>query len=133
MDANRREFSEPHSELTYQIVGGAFEVLNELGHGLLEKPYENALALELSLRAILVDQQKPFQVKYKGQEVGFYIPDLIVAHTAIVDTKIIDAITNIERAKMLNYLRITGLSLGLILNFKRPKLEWERIILEKKS
>ena len=62
-------------------------------------------------------------------KVGEFVPDLIVDSSVIVDTKVIDRITDIERGQMLNYLRITKLRVGLILNFKNPKLEWERIVL----
>ena len=105
------------------------EVLNSLGHGLNEKPYENALVVELRLKGVVCEQQRRFQVTYKGVMVGEYIPDLIAGQAAIVDAKVIERITDIERGQMLNYLRITGLKVGLILNFKRPKLELERIIL----
>jgi GxxExxY protein len=117
------------ADVTYLIVGSAMEVLNELGHGLHEKPYERALVVELGLRRRSVEQQRRFSVTYKGLEVGEYIPDLIVEGTVVVDTKVVDRITNIERGQMLNYLRITRLRVGLILNFKRPKLEWERMVL----
>jgi GxxExxY protein len=70
-----------------------------------------------------------FDVSYKGHSVGEYIPDLIVANAVIVDTKTIDQITDIERGQMINYLRITKLRVGVILNFKKPRLEWERIVL----
>lgn len=130
MNADSHGFSGKESELTHAILGSAFEVLNTLGTGLLEKPYENALAIELQSRGIKIDQQRDFQIYYKSQEVGTYIPDLIANDKVIIDTKIIEKITNIERAQMLNYLRITKLKLGLILNFKRPKLDFERIILD---
>jgi len=104
------------------------EVINQLGHGLNEKPYENAIALELGLKDLPFDQQMCFDVVYKGTDVGEYIPDLIVAKAVVVDTKTIDKITDHERGQMMNYLRITKLRVGLILNFKQPKLEWERIV-----
>ena len=119
----------PHAELTYVVIGCAMEVLNELGHGLNEKPYENAMRVELARRQIGVDQQKRYEVVYKGVVVGDYIPDLIAGGAVVVDTKVIDCITDIERGQVLNYLRITKLKVGLILNFKRPKLEWERLVL----
>ena len=112
-----------------QIVGCAFEVLNTLGHGLLEKPYENALCVELKLRSIPFIQQPRFNVVYKGVKVGDYIPDLIVYNNIVVDTKTIEQITDIERGQILNYLKITGCKVGLILNFKHPRLEWERLVL----
>ena len=66
---------------------------------------------------------------YKGEKVSEFVPDLVVDDAVIVDTKVIDRITDHERGQMLNYLRVTGLRVGLIVNFRRPKLEWERIIL----
>jgi GxxExxY protein len=129
MDTNEHESKLIHGELVYAIVGSAMEVLNGLGHGLNEKPYENALAVEFRLRNILYNQQVRYDVTYKGHNVGEYIPDLIVANAVIVDTKTIDRITDIERGQMINYLRITKLRVGVILNFKKPKLEWERIVL----
>jgi GxxExxY protein len=116
-------------EEVFQIVGSAIEVLNTLGHGIVEKPYENALAVEFRLRQIRFRQQPSFDVLYKGQNVGLFIPDLIVFDSVIVDTKVIDRIADHERGLMLNYLRITNLRVGVILNFKHRKLEWERIVL----
>lgn len=105
------------------------EVLNELGHGLHEKPYENALVVEFGLRKLRAGQQRRFEVSYKSVAVGEFIPDLVVDDAVIVDAKVIDKIGDIERGQMLNYLRITKLRVGLILDFRRPKLEWERVIL----
>lgn len=119
----------PHHELTREIIGSAFEVLNQLGHGFHEKPYENALVVELNARGITVDQQKAYPIMYRDTEVGKYIPDLIVAESLVLDTKTVNQIADQEKGQMLNYLRITDLKVGLILNFKRPKLEWERVIL----
>src|SRR5437588_8233430 len=91
----------------FQIVGSAIEVLNTLGHGIIEKPYENALAVEFRLRNIPFRQQPPFDVLYKGQNVGLFVPDLIAFRAVVVDTKVIERITDNERGLMLNYLRIT--------------------------
>jgi GxxExxY protein len=112
----------------YQIVGCAIEVLNGLGHGFYEKAYENALTVEFRLRGISYTQQKRFPVLYKTVPVGEFIPDLITFDTVIVDPKVVDCITDVERGKMINYLKITGLRVGVYLNFKHPKLEWERIV-----
>jgi GxxExxY protein len=117
----------------YRIVGAAMEVLNALGHGLHEKPYENALVVEFGLLGIPCEQQQAFPVIYKRVQVSEYVPDLIAFDAVIVDAKVIDRITDHERGQMLNYLRITGLSVGLILNFKRSKLEWERLVLSDHS
>jgi GxxExxY protein len=113
----------------FQIIGCAIEVLNTLGHGNVEKPYENALVVELGLRQIPFKQQPAFDVLYKGQKVGAFVPDLIVFDSIVVNTKVIDQITDHERGLMLNYLRITNFRVGVILNFKHRKLEWERIVL----
>lgn len=133
MDANQREFKGLNGKEVYAIIGCAFEVLNELGHGLHEKPYENSLVVEFEARDISYNQQKRFPVLYKTVQVGEYIPDLIAFDAVVVDTKVIDQITDHERAQMINYLKITGLKVGLIINFKRPKLDWERIVLETHS
>jgi GxxExxY protein len=112
----------------HQIVGCAMEVLNEIGHGLWEKPYENALAVEFSLRNIPFQQQPRYDVRYKNVMVGEYIPDLICFGQVVVDTKTIDKITHHEIGQMINYLNITQMPVGLLLNFKRAKLEWKRIV-----
>jgi GxxExxY protein len=116
-------------EETHAVIGCAFEVLNQLGHGLNEKCYENSLVVEFRLRGIGFSQQRQFEVLYKRERVGLYIPDLIALDQIIVDAKVIDRINDHERGQMLNYLRITKLRVGLILNFKHPHLEWERIVL----
>ena len=120
-------------EEVFRIVGAAMEVLNQLGHGLHEKPYENALVVELGLRSIPIVQQPSFDIVYKGVKVGEYVPDVISFNAVVVDTKVIDAITDHERGRMLNYLKITGHKVGVILNFKRAKLEWERIVVSNRE
>ncbi len=113
---------------TGAIVSCAFEVLNALGHGLVEKPYENSLCVEFSLRGIPWCQQPRYEVIYKTVKVGEFIPDLIAFGFVVVDTKVIERITDHELGQMLNYLKITGHPVGLILNFKRGRLEWKRVI-----
>jgi GxxExxY protein len=129
MDTDAHRYDGPHAQLTFAIIGCAMEVLNELGAGIHEKPYENALVVEFGLRRISVDQQRRHVLKYKGVSIGEFVPDVIAGDAVVVDAKVIDRITDVERGQMLNYLRITGLQVGLIINFRRPKLEWERIIL----
>lgn len=116
-------------EEVYQVVGGAIEVLNGIGHGLHEKVYENALVVEFGLRAISVNQQSRFEILYKDVRVGEFVPDLLTHEAVVVDAKVIDRITDHERGQMLNYLRIAKLRVGVLLNFKHAKLEWERIVL----
>ncbi len=113
----------------FQLVGCAMEVLNGIGHGLHEKVYENALVVEFKLRGIAFEQQRRFDVLYKNVLVGEHIPDLITHSAIVADTKVIDRITDHERGQMINYLRNTRLRVGVILNFKHAKLEWERSVL----
>ena len=117
-------------KLVYEIMGCAMEVHNEVGYGLCEKMVERALCREFGLQNISYSQQALYPVFYKGEKIDEYIPDLVVEGRVVVDTKTIDAIGDVERGKMLNYLRITGLRIGLIINFKNLKLEWERIVLD---
>ncbi len=128
MNANRELL---RKEEVYKVVGSAIEVLNGIGHGLHEKPYENALVVEFGPAGIPYAQQPRYPAVYKAVTVGEYVPDLIAFDGVVVDTKVIDAITDHERGQMLNYLRITGHKVGVILNFKRAKLEWERIVLDR--
>lgn len=114
---------------TEKLIGFSFEVLNEVGHGLNEKIYENSLVVLFKRNGIAFDQQRRFPVLFRGEQVGEFIPDLIAFGSVIVDTKVIDRITDHERGQMLNYLRITKLRVGLIVNFKNARLEWERVVL----
>ncbi len=129
------DFREPRAsklllrQETEQIINCAFGVINELGPGLNEKVYENALTVEFKLRQISFDQQRRFQVLYKQEHVGEFVPDLIAFNSVVIDAKVIDRLGDHERGQMLNYLRITKLRVGLIINFKNARLEWERVAL----
>jgi len=118
---------------TEAILGCAFEVLKHLGHGLLEKPYENALVVECGLRGIPIVQQSWCDVVYKNVTVGEYVPDLIAFGAVVVEAKVVDCIADHELGQMLNYLKITGHQVGLILNFRRARLEWKRVVLTKRA
>ena len=84
---------------------------------------------ETSFKSFPFREQPPFDLLYKGQNIGLFVPDLIAFAAVVVDTKVIERITDHERGLMLNYRRITNLRVGVILNFKHRKLEWERIVL----
>lgn len=131
MDANGRELI--FKEETHAIVGCALEIINGLGHGFHEKPYENALTVEFRHRGIPFVQQPRFPLTWRDEKVGECIPDLIAHERIIVDTKTIERITDHERGQMMNYLRATGLPLGLIINLKHRRLEWERVVLTRRS
>ena len=124
----------PNSKLllkreTETILGCAFEVLNEIGHGLHEKIYENSLAVAFQLKQIPFDQQRRFPVLFKAHQVGEFVPDFLVFDCVVVDPKVVDQIAEHERGQMLNYLRIAKKRVGLILNFKYARLQWERLVL----
>ena len=114
---------------TEMILSCSFEVHNEVGCGYREKAYERALVREFELRQIPFDQQKQFPLFYKDTQIDVFIPDLIAWDKIIIDAKVIPTITDNEKGQMLNYLRITGLKVGLIINFKKPRLEFKRIVL----
>lgn len=116
-------------EEAHRVVGCAMEVLNTIGCGFHEKIYENALVVEFGLQGIAAAQQPTYPVIYKSVNVGTYIPDLICFDALVVDTKTIEKITDREIGQMINYLKITGLRVGLLINFKNPKLEWKRVVL----
>jgi len=114
---------------TEKILGRALDVINEVGHGFHEKVYENSLIIAFELSGISYAQQRNFPVLFRNRQVGLYIPDLLAFEAVIVDVKVLDRITGHERGQMLNYLRITKLRVGLIINFKHARLEWERVVL----
>lgn len=116
-------------EETRKIIGCAMSVLNEIGSGFSEKIYENALCYEFALNKIPFAQQKAFPVIYKNRQVGKFIPDLVVFDRIIVDTKCVSAFCDEERAQILNYLKATGLRVGMLINFKHSRLSWERLVL----
>ena len=109
-------------ELIEQIIGCAFTVSNTLGTGFLEKIYENALAIELRQAGLTVEQQFPIQVLYSGQPVGSYQADLIVNQQVILEIKAVQSFEPAHEAQLINYLRATGIKVGLLLNFGTPRL-----------
>jgi len=113
---------------SYEVIGCAMRVHSALGPGLREKPYENALVIELRRTGFKADSQRPYPILYLDQVVGDCIPDITVNDDLLIDAKSVDSIGENEQAQMLNYLRISGLKIGLIINFKNPKLEWLRVV-----
>ncbi len=113
--------------LSHQVIGCAFTVLNTPGAGFLEKVYENALAHELRKAGLAIEQQKGVTVMYDGIEVGAYVIDLIVEQTLLVELKAAKALDQAHHAQCINYLKASGLRLGLLLNFGTPRLEIKRV------
>jgi GxxExxY protein len=103
-------------------------VSNILGAGFLEKVYERALLRELHAQGLRAKSQVRCPVFYKGQRVGEYLADLVVEGELVIELKCVEQFSNEHMAQCINYLRASGRSVALLLNFQRPKLEWKRII-----
>ncbi len=116
--------------LTYSINGAVFEVNRVLGPGFLEKVYENALLMELKARGMTAAAQYPIKVRYKDQIGGEYLADLRVEDQVIIELKTVNKIEKIHQAQLLNYLKATGIKLGLLVNFKSTKAEIKRMVLD---
>jgi len=101
-------------DITYTINGAIFEVNKILGPGFLEKVYENALLYELISRGLKAVCQAPITVNYKGQFVGEYFADILVEDRVIIELKTVDRIEKIHEAQLLNYLKATGIQVGLL-------------------
>jgi GxxExxY protein len=114
------------NELTYQINGAIYEVNRELGYGFLEKVYEAALLIELRAIGLKADRQVPVPVTYKANVVGEYLADIIVEGKVILELKSIDCLDKVHEAQLLNYLKATGLPVGLLVNFTFPKAQIKR-------
>ncbi len=123
-----------YKDEVYAVVGTAMEVYNVLGTGFLEPVYQKALEVELAGRNIPFDAQKELFISYKGHKLdATYIPDFIVYGKVIVEIKALDRLTSHEEAQLLNYLKATGLEVGVLINFGSDrKLEWKRMVLTKK-
>jgi len=117
-----------HHELKRCIIGAAMEVHRILGAGFIESVYEESLAIEFDLRKIPYERQKPIEVAYKGRFAKQFICDFIVYEKIIVELKAIKTISEIEQMQVLNYLKATGLNLGLLLNFGASSMEYKRLI-----
>ena len=116
------------NEIAERVIGCAYDVSNALGAGFLEKVYENALAHELRKGGLRVEQQRPIDVWYDGVSVGQYVADLVVEGLVLVELKVVKALDDIHLAQCLNYLKATGLSLCLLLNFAHAKVDLKRIV-----
>ena len=125
MNMDERRFNDP---LTERVLGAVFEVSNTLGAGFLEKVYERALLREFALRGIQATTQAPISVKYKDYCVGEFFADLLVENSLMVELKCVERLANEHLAQCLNYLKASGRTVCLLVNFQKPKVEWRRIV-----
>ena len=116
-------------QISYQIQGCIFEVYRQLGCGFLEKVYERALLAELDLQGLRAESQVPVSVQYKNVRVGEYFADIVVEDRVILELKAQQNLPQACRAQLLNYLKTTGLHLGMLINFAFPKASIKRIVL----
>ena len=122
MDAQRL------NEITAKIIGCAYDVANGLGSGFLEKVYENALRIDVARAGLVVLQQYPIPVTWRGELVGDYCADLLVEGSVIVELKAVKELDEIHMAQCLNYLKATGLKICLLINFGKSQIEVKRIV-----
>ncbi|MGD0999600.1 MAG: GxxExxY protein [Candidatus Brocadiia bacterium] len=115
-------------KLSERIIGCAYAVSNGLGAGFLEKVYENALAHELRKAGLRAEQQCPLRVEYDGVVVGEYAADLLVEGCIVIELKAVKALDDVHLAQCLNYLKATGLSLCLLINFGKPSADVRRVV-----
>jgi GxxExxY protein len=121
--------ADSRDQQTHRIIGAAMEVHRQLGPGFLEAVYQQALAFELSARTVPFVQEAELPVYYKGELLACsYRADFVCYDEVIVELKALKAITGVEEAQLLNYLKATGLTRGLLLNFGCPRLEFKRLV-----
>ena len=118
-----------HNELTRAIIGAAMEVHSNLGPGFLESVYEAAMVIELNLGKVPYERQKAISVMYKGEIAKDFFCDFLVGEKVLVELKALKAITGVEEAQILNYLKATGLEVGLLINFGEQSLKYKRLVL----
>ena len=116
------------NQLTYQIIGAAMAVHNQLGAGFKEEVYENALWVELNQRGIATERQFQVSVEHGGEVVGIFYLDLLAENQVVIEVKALShQLTNDELAQVINYLKAAEMPVGLLFNFGRRKLEYRRI------
>ena len=112
-----------HQDITDRIIKCFYEVYNTLGYGFLEKVYERSMLIELIQVKLIVSNQIPVKVKYKGEFVGDYFADIIVNEKVIIEIKAAESIVEEHELQLINYLRATNIEVGLLLNFgKKPEV-----------
>jgi GxxExxY protein len=116
-----------HGDLTRRVIGAFYYVYNRLGHGFMESVYQRALANTLERTGTRVHREAPLTVEFEGVVVGDFRADIVVEDRVIVEVKTIDQLSAVHEAQLLNYLRASGLPVGLLLNFG-PKATCRRLV-----
>ncbi len=118
----------PDQDITEQIFGAAFEVHNHLGYGFLEKVYQRAMKVELEARGLSAEIETDIRVVYKGVEVGIYRADIFVGGRVLVELKVAPDYCPADEPQLLNELKATGMKVGLLINFRRHKVGFKRLV-----
>ncbi len=123
-----------HSDITELVIKAFYNVYNKLGHGFLEKVYENAMLIECEKLGLNCLAQCPIEVFYDNQKVGFYIADMIINRFVIVEIKAVSTILSEHEIQLINYLKATDIEVGILLNFgKKPEFKRKVFLLEYKD
>ena len=117
-----------YTDLTRKIIGAAMEVHSNLGHGFLESVYEEAIAIEFDLCNIKYERQKSIDVFYKDRKIKPFVCDFLVDGIVLVELKALNQLSTVEHSQVLNYLKATGLKVGLLINFGEKSLRFKRFI-----
>jgi len=122
----KRELIE--KDLTDKIIGAFIEVSNELGAGYLESVYETDLVIALVAKGLKVQAQAALEVRFCGHVVGEFYADILVENRVVIEVKAAKALNAEHEAQLINYLRATGIKVGLLVNYGRPRVEWKRLV-----
>ena len=114
--------------ISERVISCAFEVSNILGSGFLEKVYENALCVELKRAGVPFCRQPRYEIRYKNENIGNYIADIVVADKLLLELKALSALNREHEAQVMNYLKASRLSVGLLLNFGTSRIGLKRIV-----
>jgi GxxExxY protein len=117
-----------HKELSDKVLGMAFSVHNILGPGLLESAYEGAYCVELEDAGVAYERQRVYPLYYKGRLVSAYIADLVVDDKIILELKSVKELNNVMEAQIINYLKLSKLEVGYLMNFNGLRVEWRRFV-----
>lgn len=118
-----------HEEMTARILRCCFEVMNELGSGFLESVYEKALVIALRDIGFKVEARRPIEIVFRGQIIGNFFADLLIENKVIVELKAVSTLKTEHQAQVINYLKATGIQVGLLVNFGQPKIEYRRLFI----
>jgi GxxExxY protein len=117
-----------HKELSYQVLGAAYNVHNILGPGLLEHAYREALCVELEVSGIPFEREKVYSLEYKNRNVGTYFADIVVDNKILLELKSAAEFHPSMESQLINYLKVSGIEVGYLINFRNSRVDWKRFV-----